>query len=42
MVECILPDSAWIEFRIPQLETYFDEEIPLEVVGPCYKPSYVF
>jgi len=40
IVERILPDSAWIEFRIPQLETYFDEEIPPEVVWPCYKPSY--
>ena len=39
MVECILPDSAWIEFRIPQLETYFDEEIPPEVAWPWYKPS---
>ena len=37
MVERILPDSTWIEFRIPQLETYFDEEIPPEVVWPCYK-----
>ena len=42
IVERILPDSAWIEFRIPQLEseTYLDEEIPPEVVWPCYKPSY--
>ena len=41
MVERILLDKAWINFRIPQLETYFDKEILPEIVWPHYKPSYV-